>query len=138
MSDVSGGGSGLSHSDIIQLQLLPIATGQGLRAAYSELSAFSQDPRQWRGWGQMGGGTGHFLLCALWAFLISSHYLVSWGLGLMRSSPTKALTPLESFPLGFKGPRESLVIPRMSVPSPVPSLMDPPVVATAVFRGDIL
>ena len=63
-----------------------------------------------------------------------SHYLLSWGLGLMRSPRVKAFSLLEGFPLGCKGPRESWVILWTSDPYPAPSLMDPPAAAIAVFR----
>ena len=79
-------------------------------------------------------GGGHFLLLTDQGFLISSHYLLSWGLCLMRLPSVKAFTPLEGFPLGCQGPRESLMIPWMSNPSPTPSLMDPPLVLITVFR----
>ena len=45
VSDV--GRSALSHSDIIWLQLQPIASGWGLRASYSQPSTFSRDGTVW-------------------------------------------------------------------------------------------
>ena len=136
VSDIARGGvSDLTPPDISWLQLPPITTGWGSRATYSEPSSFSQDPRHWSSVVQSGWGEGRFLLCALQAFLVSSHYLVSWGVGLMRSLPVKAFALVKGFPLGCKGPRESLVIPLTSDPSPTPSFMDPPRVMIAVFTG---
>ena len=73
---------------------------------------------------------GHFLLHAIQDFSISFHYLVSWCLGLMRSPHVKAFTPLEGFPLGCKGPRESLVHGCATSPW-TPPLTDHPEEATA-------
>ena len=80
-------------------------------------------------------GGGQFLLHADPGFPISSHCLVSWGLELIRSTHVKAFTPLEGFPLGCKGTRESWVILQMHDPSPTPSFMEPPMGVIPVFRG---
>ena len=82
-----------------------------------------------------GGERGHFLLRTDLVFLISSRYLVSWGLGLMRSPHVKAFTSLEGCPLGCKGAREPWAILWMPDPSPASSLLDPPLAAIQVFTG---
>ena len=78
---------------------------------------------------------GHFLQRAVYDFSTSSHHLVSWGRGLMKSCQAKAFALLEGFPLGCKGPRESWVIPWTHNPSTTSSLMEPPATAIPVSRG---
>ena len=79
-------------------------------------------------------GEGSFPLHPVQGFSISSCYLVSWGLGLLRSPRVKAFALLETFPLGCNGAGESWVIPQMHEGSLTPSLMQPPAAATTVFR----
>src|SRR3712207_5154377 len=117
------------HCDIIWFQLLPITNGWGSRAKYSVPSDLGQDGVSQRVLGRL------FLLRAVPGFLISSCYLVSWGLGLMRSPHVKAFAPLDGFPLGCEGARESWVILLMHDPSPTPFLMEPPMAVTPLFRG---
>ena len=57
-------------------------------------------------------GEGCFLLHALRVFSLCPHYLVSWGVGLMKSPPAMiAFTPVGGFPLGCEGPQGSLMFP---------------------------
>ena len=105
--------------------LLPLDGGR-------ELCILSPLPSSRVGMAQAGG---HFLLLTFPGFPISSCSLVSWSLGLMRSPCTKAFTPLEGFPLGCKGARESWVILGTCDPSPTPSLTGPHGTAIPVFRG---
>ena len=71
-----------------------------------------------------GSGEGRFLLHAVEICFLCSCYLLSWSVGLIRSPPVKALTPVEGFPLGCNGPQGSWKFPQTKVPSPVPSLSE--------------
>lgn len=81
---VRGSGSVFLHPGIWS-QLLPIATGWGSRATYSKPSAFHEIPGSGAGLGAWG--KGYFLLHALRAFSLCFCYLLSWGVGLIRSLP---------------------------------------------------
>ena len=48
-------------------------------------------------------GRGVFLLHALRVFLLCSSYLLSWGVGLMKSLPAKVFALVEGLPLVCKG-----------------------------------
>ena len=87
---------------------------------YSELSAFSENPRDWSHAEQLVGGA----LSPAYSlgFSLCSHYPLSWAQGLIRSPSMKDFALIEGFPLGCKDPWGSLMFPQMNVPSPIPSL----------------
>ena len=119
MSDV--GRSGLSHFDVIRLQLQPIATGSGSRATYSEPSAFSRDGTVWVGGGAFSPA------CSLgfpYQFPLSGLL----GSCLDEVSLQESFALSKGFPLGCK----SWLILQMGDPSPTPSFKEPVI---PVFRG---
>ena len=76
MFDIArGSGSVFSHPSVIWSQLLPIATGSGSRAVYSEPSDFSGDPRHRSLGGWVGGGA--LPPACFQVFLVCSPYLLS-------------------------------------------------------------
>ena len=85
---------------------------------YSEPSAVCEDPRQWSWAGHVV--EGRFLLHALWVFSLWSHCLLCWGVGLIKSPPSKAFALIEGFPLGCKGPGDPWCCCEWMTPPPFP------------------
>ena len=67
---------------------------------------------------------GTFFCILSKAYLLWSHYLLSWGVGLMRSPPAIDFIPVEGCPLGCEGPQRSFMFPRMGILFPIPSLLE--------------
>ena len=115
-----GSASVFSHPDVIWLHLLPRGGGQEPHILnplpLAEISGAGAGP----GW--VGGGV-LFPVCSQ-DFSHCPSYLLSWGVDLKRSSPSKAFTLVEVFPLICNGPRGSLMFPWTNVPSPLPSFLE--------------
>ena len=116
-----------THLDITWLQLLPISNGWGSRAVWED-----QDPPPSADIPNSGvvwwaGGAALFPVCdpGFLALLLLSALL---GVGLRRSFPVKALAEVEGFFLGCTGPQGPLMFLQMIILSPIPSLLEPPVV----------